>query len=90
VIPAATNRVVRLVNQLKRHSGHAGVDQTESESVSLEKVFDIKASEAKTAYLLRQLEKQGFVVTDDETYGAPPAWSLSEKGMEYLGERDRL
>lgn len=50
----------------------------------------IEASEAKTEYLLRGLEKKGFVTSDDETYGTGTDWFMTEDGSEYLGERDLL
>jgi hypothetical protein len=53
-------------------------------------LHEIQASEDKTEYLLRGLEKKGFATSDDETYQTGTDWFITDKGTEYLAERDLL
>lgn len=52
----------------------------------LDAFFDTKVTEAKTAYLLGEMKKRGFV-EEDTIEGI---WFLGDRGTEYLAERDRL
>ena len=85
-LPDEQDWIVELLSTLGRQSTSQKI------ASGLTALYNSETSVDRAEYLLRKLEKNGFVASSDlnPEISDEGDWFLLEKGTNYLGERDRL